>query len=1110
VPALTICLFGPFEVQLNGAPLPRLRSRKGLWLLALLILRHGREVERDWLAGTLWPESAPAQAFHSLNMSLTDLRRALGPDAGRLRSPTRRTLCLDLLEAEADVLAFEAAIARGDPPSLEQAVALYRGPFLEGCIEEWAFQERQVREQQYLGALETLAALAQAQGDATTAVSYLRRAVAVDPLRESAQRALMQALALGGNYAAALLVYRELRLLLHRELNAAPDPETQALFERLRAEARRRATGGGPGCTSRLPRTAEGEPTPPPLAAADLERQEMPGAVHQRDPGMCGPLESLSEDDFPLIDAGTPAGSSGLPLVQAPDHNLPVQLTRFIGREREMAEVRRLLASTHLLTLTGAGGCGKTRLALQAAASVLEEFPDGVWLVELAPLVDPTLVPQAVAAVLGVREQPGRSVAETLLDRLRPRFLLLVLDNCEHLLTAVAQLAERLLRACPHLRILATSREGLNIVGEQMFRVPPLPVPPDVDRGSWIVGRPNGLLPQRSTIPDPASDLLQYEAVQLFVDRAGASQPGFAVTAGNAPAVAQVCRRLDGIPLAIELAAARVRVLPVEQIHARLDDMFRLLTGGSRTALPRQQTLRAAIDWSYELLTEAERTLLRRLSVFAGGWTLEAAEGVCAGDGIEAWEVLDVLTGLVDKSLVIVDEQGEQPRYRLLETVRQYGRERLLEAGEEAAVRGRHRDWCLALAEQGALPGESERAWYDRLEREHDNLRAALAWSKVQGQGEVGLRLGGALPWFWERRGYWTEGREQLAGLLALPGAQARTAVRAEALYGAGWLAHDQGEYGPAQALIEEGLAIFRELGDKGGIATSLGGLGKVAHHQGDYGAARALYEECLTIQRELGNKGGNVLTRTGLGGVARAQGDYGAARAIFEEALAIHRERGNKSDIAWSLSFLGNVASDQRNYEEAWALFEESLAIHREAGDKCGIAWLLNRLGRVALSQGNYEAARALLEESLAIHRELGSKWGIAWSLCFLGTFALSQGDYGAARALLEESLAIFRELGSKWGIASILEGLAALAVAQAQSERAARLFGAEEGLREAMGAPLPPADRAEHDRSVAAVRTALGEEGFAAAWAEGQRMELEQAIACALEADCGWKRCP
>jgi predicted ATPase/DNA-binding SARP family transcriptional activator len=1021
---LAIRLFGPFEVRMNGVPLPRLRSRKGQSLLALLVLRQGSEVERDWLAGLLWPEGSTSQGLAMLRRDLTDLRRALGAEGGRLRSPTQHSLCLELAGASVDVAAFDALMARGDPPSLEQAAALYRGPLLEGWTEEWVFQERQSREQAYLRALERLAAAAMARGDPGTAECYLRRAVAVDPLQETAQRARMQALAAGGNYAAAMLAYRELRLLLHRELNAEPDAATTVLFQQLRAAAREEAAAGkvkGPPAT----------------------------------------LDSLERGITPRLRPQSPLRRS----LEAVPNNLPLPLTSFIGREDQIAEIEQWLAASRLVTLTGSGGCGKTRLALEVATMVLEAYPEGAWFIELAPLADPALVPQTVATALGVRESPGHPLTETLEEYLRPRQVLLVLDNCEHLGGACARLAEALLRSSPRLRILTTSREALAIPGEMAYRTPSLSLPLSVESGTLRVERPTQAAPSDlPTLNPQPPTLMQYEAVRLFMERATAARPAFRLTEANAPVVAEVCRRLDGLPLAIELAAARVKVLSVEQIAARMEDLFRLLTGGRRTALPHQQTLRATLDWSYALLSEPERTLLCRLSVFAGGWTLGAAEAVCAGESDDAWELLDLLTSLVDKSLVTYDDAGSEGRYRLLETVRQYARDRLLEAGEGPAVWQRHHDWCLALAKETEpkLYGPEPAEGLDRLEREHDNLRAALAWTVAQGQGEAGLRLGGALWQYWHVRGYWTEGRERLAELLALPGAAARTAARAWALQIAGELAYGQGEYGAARALFEESLAIKRELGDKQGITWSLCWLGIAARDQGDYGAARALLEESLAIFRELGQKGGIAWSLNSLGLLVHFQGDYGAARALLEENLAIVRGLGNKEGIAWSLL----------------------------------------RLGEVADGQGEYGAARAFLEESLAISRELGDKGGIARSLGSLGRVAGDQGDYGAARALLEESLAIFRELGHKREIAMNLEGLAAVAVAEAQSERAVRLFGAAEGLREAIGAPLPPADRAEHNRSVAAARTALGEEAFAAAWAEGRALSLEAAISYALEA--------
>jgi non-specific serine/threonine protein kinase len=686
--------------------------------------------------------------------------------------------------------------------------------------------------------------------------------------------------------------------------------------------------------------------------------------------------------------------------------------------------------------------------------------------VDLAPLADGALVPQSVAAALGVREVPGASVTEALVGSLKGRQLLLLLDNCEHLVEACARLVETLLQVCPRLRVLATSREALGIGGENPYVVPSLSLP-DERALATLEG------------------LTQYEAIRLFIERAATVRPAFRVTVESARAVAGICRQLDGMPLAIELAAARVKALSVEQLNERLDDKFRLLTGGSRTALPRHQTLQALIDWSYDLLSPSERTLLRRLSVFAGGWTLEAAErvtcdevgGRCVGglpteggSRVEEWEVLDLLTSLVEKSMVQYAEPGRHPerrcvqgRYRFLETVRHYGRNRLCEAGEAEAVRGRHRDWCLAYAERAQLKihGLDQREWLDRLEAEHDNMRAALAWSGAHGQGEVGLRLGAALWPLWWERGYWTEGRKHLAGLLALPETAAPTAARAKALDGAGQLASYQGDNGAGRALYEERLAICRELGDKSGTAWSLWELGWVVRAQGEHGAARSLFEESLAISREVGEKRGVARSLEELGRLAYDQGDYGAAQALLEESLTIFRERGDKPDTVRLLAFLAVMAQAQGDDAKARALCEEALPLARAVEDKVQLMHMLGGIGHAARQQG----------------------------------------DYGRARVLYQESLALRQEGRNTHAIAQSLEDFAGLAGRQQQWERAARLLGAAEAVCADLGTALPVAMAAEYWRTVRGARSALGEEAFAAAWAAGRALSLEDAIQFALE---------
>jgi predicted ATPase/DNA-binding SARP family transcriptional activator/Tfp pilus assembly protein PilF len=1068
-PGLEIRLLGPLDVRVSGKPLPPLRTRKGQWLLALLALRCGRQVARDWLAGTLWPDSTESQSLANLRLSLADLRRALGEQAYRLYSPTLQTLTLDPEGTQVDVAVFDALIANGDAPSLQQALELYCGPVLEGCLEDWVFPERQAREQAYIQALEQRADLAMAADKHQEAIGYLRRLVGCDPFRESGYRRLMEALAADGDHAAAVLVYRELRLYLHQQLNAPPDPQTSALFERVRAEAGDRLR---------------------PAAA-------------------------------------TP------PLRAASPHRLPKPLSSLVGRRADVQEVCDLVRIHRVVTLTGAGGIGKTRLSIAVAEEMAVGYPDGAFFVDLAALTDGAVVPQVVASTLGLREEPGRPVMTTLLSHLESRTILLILDNCEHLIQSCASFVITLLDRCAHLRILATSRQSLGLSGEQMWRVPSLAVPDVSDFAMDTVEHGENAR---------ASAWMDFAAVQLFVERSRLLQPKLTETYTDMRAVGVICRRLDGIPLAIELAAARVRVLPIEQIASRLDDRFRLLTGGSRTALPRQQTLRALIDWSYDLLGRLERSLLCRLSVFAGGCTLEAAEKVCTDETIGETEILDLLTRLVDQSLVIYEPRGEEARYRMLETVRQYSRDRLLESGTGEVWRRRHRDYFLSLAEQAEpeLTGSDQAGWLARLEEEHDNLRVALEWCEEEPEGApTGLRMAAALWRFWDIHGHVSEGRAYLEA--ALSRTKIPEQARGKALSGAGSLAFRQGDYTAARALNEDSLTLFRTLDDRQGIAQSLGQLGNMARIQGDGAMARAYYEQSLAIKQQIGDQQGIAATLNNLGlvacnqgdyvsarkyhgesltlkraagntrGIAASlsnlgivvdnQGDYPTARALLEESLALCRQLGDDQGIAAALGNLGNVACHQGDYAAAKALYTESLALRRRSNDRRGITLALGNLGNVALNQGDFSAARALLEESVALKRELGDKDGIAVSLANLGNVACKQGDYAAAEGLMAEGLALKCELGDRYGIAFLLEMFATLAVRRERREQAACLWGAAHALREELGTPLPANAQEEYDRDLTATRETLGTDAFVLSWEAGRNMTLEQSTTYALD---------
>ena len=755
-----------------------------------------------------------------------------------------------------------------------------------------------------------------------------------------------------------------------------------------------------------------------------------------------------------LSDQATPDLIKPAPPVKACRHNLPAQLTSFIGREKEIAEVKRLLNEKRLVTITGAGGTGKTRLSLQVADNLLEAFPDGVWLVELAPLSDPKLLPQVVGTAFGLREQRGRSMQAALTDFLREKDLLLILDNCEHMVDACASLADILLHACPALKILASSREALGIAGEVPFYLPSLSFP-DIHN------------------PPATHALLQYEAVRLFIERAATALPSFTLTDEDAPVLAQVCHRLDGIPLAIELAAARVRMLSVEQIAARLDDCFRLLTGGDRTALPRLQTLRATIDWSYNLLSESERLLLRRLSLFVGGWTLEAAEAVCANTGVEPLvrpeEILDVLTSLVNKSLVmVVHGQDQEPRYRLLETIRQYALEKMSESGEVELIRNQHLNYFLSLAGRAEheVHGAEQRAWFDRLEVEHDNLRAAMRWSLESEKAgkEMGLQMAGGLWWFWYMRGYFREGVEWLQRTLTLGASQASPdlVTQAKALCKLGWLKIFDA------ASFEEGLALAQTLGPAGreGMALAFWGLGVCAYLHADYIRAKSLQEQGLKLFRELGYRWGICETLTGLGITNIFMGDYQQAAVHLEESLKLARQARDCNEIGFALWILGRLATAREDYGQATTVLEESVAQYKEIENYSGIAYSLGDLGSAAIHKGDIKQAISCYKEALALYLKLG-----------------------------------YWEFGLTGDIAVGLEQLARSAVVCHQPERAARLLGAAEALRESSGQVMSLVKPPEYDSCLEALRPQLDEATLAVRWAEGRAMTAKQAVAYALE---------
>jgi predicted ATPase/DNA-binding SARP family transcriptional activator/DNA-binding CsgD family transcriptional regulator len=887
--AVRIWLLGDFRVSIGSELIKKStwRLRKASALVKLLALAPGRLLHREQVMDLLWPDSGRRAASNNLRQTLYAARRALAPDpsmgAGYLASKDESLVLCPEGWLWVDVDAFEEAAASArrtrSPAAHRVAIELYAGELLpDDRYEEWSYDRREFLRRLYLELLAEFAGQCEDRGEYGAAADARRRIVVEEPTNELAQAELMRVYVLSDRPEDALAQYKRFGKTLSPQ------------------------SGTEPGATTRLLHAEIAAGRFPPAQRASPQPEQPP-------------------------DAGT--------------HNLPSAITNFVGREREMVEVKKALAMTGLLTLTGTGGCGKTRLALEVARDLVGIYADGVWLAELAPLSEGVLVPQELAAKLGVREQPGRPLTDTLLDALRDKEMLLILDNCEHLIDAAARFAEALLGSCPRLRVLATSRKTLGARGELGWLVPSLSVPdtrqpPDVD------------------------ELGGYESARLFADRASRRQPGFALTPENATAVARVCAGLDGIPLAIELAAARVGTLSAEQISGRLEHSLKLLTISERTADHRHRTLRAALDWSHELLDMPERVLFRRLSAFSGGFTLEAAEGVGVGGGIEEEDVLDLLSRLVDESLVVAEESWESgARYRLLEPVRQYARENLGEGVEAGTVARRHAEWYLALAEEADREsgGPGHAGWLRRLETEHDNLRAALRWSLEGGDVELGLRLAGALWLFWFTRGYASEGREWLERGVSLGHSPA---ARARALNGAGWIVMFQGDFAAARTLLEKSLALYRELKDEEGIASSLNFLGYV----GVLGQWEDLPVEDL-----------------------------------LQEALALKPRLKNRRTIAGTLIFAGIDALLLRgDWNDAVALHEEALALYREMDDKWGINLCLVNLGLMAAAAGNRLRATAMLQELMHVSLELDDRLTNMYSFFGLACVADSEGQTARA----------------------------------------------------------------------------------------------------------------
>ena len=1008
---LRMLLLGGLQIMRGATPLPGLASHKAQALLCYLALTR-RPQTRDALAGLFWSEVPQEEARASLRTVLSLLRKV----AAAHLMITRDTIAFDphapyWLDVEVFRHHLSQATASSRPAgatsvALRAAVDLYRGEFLEGfyVLQAPAFEEWLLGEREWL------------HGQAMQALDRL----AAECVREGALSAAL-------DYLNRLLVLEPWREEARRELMRV----LAALGQRSAALAQYET------CRRIL------------LAELGVEPSEDTTALYQQ------------------ILSGPPAPAPAAPLPAPPVlHNLPAALTALLGRDVELAQLTDRLQrpSLRLLTLVGPGGIGKTRLALDLAARLRPDFPDGVFFIALAALHQAALLPSLIAQMLPLRPGGGQPVLAVLQAWLAQRRVLLVLDNFEQLLDATPTVIE-LLQAAPALKILVTSREPLRVIGEHQFPVLPLPVP----------------TPARS---HALESLGQFPSIALFCARAEAVRFGFALTAENAAPMVTICRQLDGSPLAIELAAARLRDLEVAEIARRLTDRFHLLNEGNRGAPPRHQTLRASIEWSYDLLDPADQRLFRRLAVMAGGWTDQAAGAICAEESSPRAEPADppAPTGagirrLVDKSLVVVDRQTS--RYGMHESIRQYADDRLAEAGEEAALRLRHLAYFTAWAEAAEphLIGPDQLLWLDQLQAEHDNLRAALDWlhdqpARLAAHLEQGLRLAGALWRFWSIRGYTEEGLHRLEALIAL---RPRRVGRAGAV--------------PAPDLP---LAW----------AKVLNGAGVLAYARGEYAASRAYFEQNLALRRALGDKKGIAAALNNLAQTIKGQGHLTRARRLGEESLALKRELGDQVSIATSLGMLGNIAFDQADYPAARTLLTESVALERKAGYQLGLLTDLNNLGCVLLELGDAAGAQALIEESLALAEGLGDKPGLGRALGNLGRIAADQGEYAQAIALQQQSLEQFWQAGYVREISQNLEDLALLHGVRGQADAAARLLGAAEAVRGVTGYRPPPADQARRERGLAALRrqTQAAPDEWAAAYSAGRALTLEQAVQLAV----------
>lgn len=1048
-------MFGGLKIVYGNRSIARFSTHKTGSLLAYLAFRLGERHPREVLVEMFWPEGDPTAGRHSLNTAVSSLRRQLeapGSTSGSILCGDRHHVWLERAAITTDVLEFDAALRLVTPSEVEAAVALqravelFRSGFLPGFYDDWAVDEQRRLAEQFHAAACRLIDLCLESGCVDRALDLGHRLLKIDPLDEQAHLALMRILASSGDTSGALRHYERMSKVLAEELGCEPPPAARELAEAIRAT---KASNGKE--LIRKPPASRGIAVSAPIA---------------------GPTR---------------------PMVR-----LPVTLSSFFGREEEMQRLDHLLRAARtgrarLITLTGPGGSGKTRLALEAAERAALDYDGAVWFAGLADLSDPALIPRSVADALGLPPSPSADPLDqvaaflgSLASPSVPSRSLLLLDNLEHLLSGEnegtadgAAIVLRLLQRVPHLTCLVTSRQRLNVEGERELQVPPLPAP---SPGGKEAPSAEGI---------SLTSLLAFPSVQMFVDRAQGARPDFQITSGNARVIAEICARLEGIPLAIELAAARANVLTPAQILAQLEHPFELLVTRRRDASDRHRTLHAALDWSFRLLSPRLQQFFRRLSVFRGGWTVEAAREVCDEPVADA-----LLEQLRESSLILADEMEQGMRFRMLETLREYS-ERLPAAPDEViCVRQRHLEYYLCLAEraEACLQGREQAAWLGRLELEHDNLREALSLGiGNRALCSLAVRLCAALSEFWRVRCHFAEGRQWCRQAVERVSDECSPQDQARAILGMARMAHGQGEYADARRLAEDAVAIYRRTDDRAGEAHCLDLLGSVAGATADYEKARSLfeaaltisrdrddrasvassltnlgltvwwaghttlarqlYEEALAINREIGNQVAEAGTLRQLGILAEREGDHGRARRFYEQSLAINREVGYRAGEADVLRNLANVVIDEADLALARSLYEQALAIHREIGDQAAEARDLVGLSLVARSSGNYDVRRSLVEQAISINRAIGERAQEAENLGHLGSVLLEQGIYPDARRAFNEELSICRQIGYRSGEADSLHYLGYLAELEADDKLARELYSQALLVHRALG---------------------------------------------------------